>query len=187
MTIQVVQLLGGVMIADVKHGKTKQLIHITFLPLGGQILGKAADSPNHAAKTLYCVMVKCCFSNKTFLVRLVPVFSLDAKFSYKIIEDCIRQLERCGATVISLINDNLRTNQAAFKMFKPMDPSEPWKVHCPAGDHPMFLLYDPIHIFKNIRNNWHSGKDFFLRIIDIYITISLKWIAETDIRPELSF
>ena len=103
-------------------------------------------------------MVKCHFTKTKFLVKLVPCSNLTADFAFDYITGIINQLERCGATVLSLINDNLRVNQAMFKKFIPIHPSEPWKVNSPSGDHPLFLIYDPVHILKNIRNCWHTEK-----------------------------
>ena len=40
-----------------------------------------------------------------------------------------------------------------------IDNEKPWKVESPASSkHPIFLLYDPVHILKNLRNNWHSER-----------------------------
>ena len=111
-------------------------------------------------------MVKCHFTKTKFLVKLVPCSNLTADFAFDCITGIINQLERCGATVLSLINDNLRVNQAMFKKFIPIHPSEPWKVNSPSGDHPLFLIYDPVHILKNIRNCWHTEKLQKLKFID---------------------
>ena len=42
-------------------------------------------------------------------------------------------------------------------MFTPLDSDHPWTVQSLTNPgRPMFLLYDTVHILKNIRNNWYS-------------------------------
>ena len=56
-----------------------------------------------------------------------------------------------------MINDNNRINLSFFKMFTALDINAPWIVQSPVDPppppRPLFLLFDPVHIFKNIRNS----------------------------------
>ena len=64
-------------------------------------------------------------------------------------------MEGCGAKGIAIINDTNRLNQSFFKLFRPLTPDTPWMVESASDtSRPMFLLYDPVHLLKNIRNNW---------------------------------
>ncbi|GFO39905.1 transposable element p transposase [Plakobranchus ocellatus] len=68
-------------------------------------------------------------------------------------------LENCGANVVAVINDNNRVNQSFFKKFIQQSPETPWIVQSPSDiQRPLFLLYDPVHLIKNIRNNWMTEK-----------------------------
>ena len=44
-------------------------------------------------------------------------------------------------------------------MFTALDINAPWIVQSPVDpSRPLFLLFDPVHIFKNIRNSWITEK-----------------------------
>ncbi|GFS04944.1 transposable element P transposase [Elysia marginata] len=81
---------------------------------GGTLFGHAVDCPNEPATTVLSVMVKCLFGGKTFVAKLLPCWALESEFQFHIVENVIMELERCGATVIALINDNNRVNQSFF-------------------------------------------------------------------------
>ncbi|RUS83569.1 hypothetical protein EGW08_008675 [Elysia chlorotica] len=126
---------------------------------GGQLFGYAADYPGKIATTLLCVMAKCFFGSKSFLVKLIPCHALKADFQFQIVQDVIAMLESCGANVFGIITDNNRVNQAFFKSFTVPDVSKPWIAQSPiASERPLFLIYDPVHLFKNLRNSWITEK-----------------------------
>ena len=103
-------------------------------------------------------MVKCHFTKKKFLAKLVPCHALNADFGYQIIVDVIR-LQKAGAHVLCLINDNNKVNQSVFSKFTPIDETKPWIVKHPGdASHPLFIMYDFVHLLKNLRNNWHTEK-----------------------------
>ena len=122
---------------------------------GGEIFGYAVDTKekDKLATTLLCIMVKCMFTGERFLVKLLPCHALKADFMYKVICDTIEQIERCGGNVRGIICDNNRVNQKCFNLFTPIGEKR-WIVHSPAvRGKELFLIYDPVHLIKNIRNN----------------------------------
>lgn len=126
---------------------------------GGTVFGYAEDCPDKLATTLLCVMVKCFFGSKSFLVKLIPCFALKADFQFTVINNVINTLEQCGAAVLGLLCDNNRLNQRFFGMFNTPDPTKPWIARSPSScSRPLFLIYDPVHIIKNIRNSWLTEK-----------------------------
>ena len=50
---------------------------------GVNIFGKAANYPDSLATTVLAIMIKCLFGGPAFLVKMIPVFKLDAKFLYE--------------------------------------------------------------------------------------------------------
>jgi len=105
-------------------------------------------------------MVKCLCSKTKFLVKIIPIFSLTALKLFDYLKLSMSMLEGCGATIFALLCDNNRINQRCYNaMFEPIDKSKPWIVKHPCQpDSILFLLYDPVHILKNIRNNWLNEK-----------------------------
>ena len=83
--------------------------------------------------------------------------------------------------VFLVINDNLRKNQSFFSMMHEKYGSlNQFSIHHPVPNlifKTLFLLYDPTHLFKNIRNNWLTEKTKSLSFRDPesqkYITA--KW------------
>lgn len=126
---------------------------------GGVLFGYAADHPGERATTLLCIMAKCFFTNKKFLVKVLPCHALNAQFLYQTVTTVISSLEKSGAKVFALINDNNRVNQSFFRIFNKMSPATPWMVTSPTNpQQPLFLIFDPVHLLKNIRNNWVTDK-----------------------------
>lgn len=126
---------------------------------GGSIYGYAVDYPGKLATTFLCVMVKCFFGSKSFLVKLIPCHALKSDFQYTVVTDVILSLEKCGASVVALVCDNNRVNQRFFNMFSVTDPACPWVAQSPVDPaRPLFLIFDPVHILKNIRNSWMTEK-----------------------------
>jgi len=145
---------------------------------GGVIFGYAADDKSKKATTLLCIMVKCFFGGKKFVAKVIPCHALKAVFQFECVKDVILSLENCGAKVVGIINDNNRKNQSFFKMFTPIDIAEPWIVQSLTdATRKMFLVFDPVHITKNIRNNWITEKTKTLRypLPDSPDSIMAKW------------
>ena len=70
-----------------------------------------------------------------------------------------------GGHVVALICDGLRTNMTVFSLFENFDPNEPWRVTHPSNpSENLFLLVDPVHVLKSIRNNWVTEKCKKLRL-----------------------
>ncbi|PAA86097.1 hypothetical protein BOX15_Mlig018626g1 [Macrostomum lignano] len=133
---------------------------------GGHIIGYSEDDPAKLARTVLAIMVKPLMGAIPYVARLVPIYSLKPHFLYEQIARLISIIHNCGGVVISLICDNHFTNRNCFELFSP-DPATPWKAANPADPtQPLFLLYDTVHLIKNIRNNWltqsHGEIDFQL-------------------------
>jgi len=133
-------------------------IKATLSYAGGSIFGRPVDHPDRIATTMLCIMVKCMRSKLSFMAKLLPVNALTAQFQFDCVKQVILNIESCGGRVLSIINDNNKVNQSFFKLFDRFG-DDPWVVKSPANQsRPLFLLFDPVHILKNIRNNWMTEK-----------------------------
>ena len=113
---------------------------------GGILFGKAVNKPDQMANTVLSFMVVCLNGGPKFLTKMLPVKELDADFLFEQTNFLIDSLKKAGADITAVISDGNRVNQKFFKMF---DTVEPWRTR----DN-MFLLFDFVHLLKNIRNNW---------------------------------
>ena len=124
----------------------------------GHVIGEAEDNPQKVARTVLTMMVKPLFTSECFVVRLIPVYSLTGEFLFDQLCRLIRIVHECGSKVLSLICDNAAVNRNCYKRFQ-LDSEKPW-----LGLHPhdpnlsLYLLYDSVHLLKNVRNNWISEK-----------------------------
>jgi hypothetical protein len=70
----------------------------------------------------------------------------------------VRLLETCGFKVLCIISDNNRLNQSMFSILR-QNSADLDVVYMPDIDHPVFIMFDTVHIAKCIRNNWIHLKD----------------------------
>ena len=137
---------------------------------GGIVYGWAVDTQNNEqipAKTMLCIMVKCFFSYEKFLAKILPCQALTASYQEEQILHVIDTMEKCDVPVIGIVLDNNRVNQKYFKSLPKFDSDEkPWIVKNPFADRPLFLIYDPVHLMKNIRNSWMTEKTKTLYFYD---------------------
>ena len=80
-----------------------------------------------------------------------PVAKLNATEQYQMLLDAISVIKKNGGVIISLISDNAPTNVKTFKL---MGGPGKVTVELEGQVHMLFLVYDYVHLFKNIRNNW---------------------------------
>ena len=110
------------------------------------------------ANAMFGLMVNPCFGAPAFISRLIPVCKLKAEFVFDQIVSLITCIHNSGGYVFAIMSDNLKTNQKCFTLFHNNYSSDTlWSVLHPISNDKfpvLFLLYDPVHLFKNIRNNW---------------------------------
>ena len=111
---------------------------------GGHIFGKAANNSDALANTVLAIMIKCLNRRPRFLVKMIPVSKLNATFLYDQLCQILAIIKSSSGTVMAVITDNNRTNQAFFKLFN-TPKSKPWKT-----SDGLFLLYDYVHLLKSV-------------------------------------
>ena len=128
---------------------------------GNHIIGFSVDDPTKAARTVLAIMIAPSMGKPAFVCRLIPVYSLNHDFLFEETNKIIQLIHKHSGYAMLLMSDNLRTNQACFKSYQETFGSE----NIFSCKHPvsnefsmLFLLYDPPHLLKNIRNNWHTEK-----------------------------
>ena len=117
---------------------------------GGSLFGKAINCPNSMATTVLGFMIVTMFGGPKFLYKMLPVFGLDADFLYDQTQKIISQIRQAQGNLVSIICDNNRVIHKNFEMFNLVSP---WRT---VDD--IFLLFDFVHIFKCVRNNWITEK-----------------------------
>ena len=136
---------------------------------GGTVFGKAVNNPSLLANAVLGLMLDCLLGGPTFLSKMIPVTKLTANFLRKQIDELMLAISESNGTVLALICDNNRTNQSLFNKI-PTLPNKPWRT-----SKDLFLLYDYVHIVKNIRNNWLTEKTHELVYDDDGVLKTAKW------------
>ena len=114
---------------------------------GGTVFGKADNNPNVLAKTVLSFMVVTLFGGPKFLWKMLPVCEIDSNFLFEQTNFLLSAIKAAGGNVVCIVWDGNRVNQAFFKKFE--TDGVPWRTK----DN-IYLLYDFVHLLKNICNNW---------------------------------
>ena len=133
---------------------------------GGTVFGNAVNDPSKFATSMLRIMLKCLMGGPTFLFKMLPVNGMDAEFLFNQVQDTISLIREPDTTPVAIICDGNRMNQRFFKLFR-TKPNKPWETV-----DGMFLLFDFVHLLKNIRNNWLTevtGKtNTYIIFVEIY-------------------
>ena len=138
---------------------------------GKYVLGNAQNTTEPIpANKILALMINPSFGAPAFVARLIPVSGLKAEFLFGIVYSIIKLVHDAGGRVFGIMSDNLSVNQKTFKMFHEISKS----IGVYSVPHPfpnskfteLFTLYDPTHLFKNVRNNWVTEKCQTLEFID---------------------
>ena len=97
-----------------------------------------------------------------FVARLFPLSSLTGTFLLEQVSIISKLIHDSSGFVFLVMNNNLRTNQNFFKlMHEKHGTVTEFSINHPVQNSVftcLFLLYDPTHLVKNIRNNWTTEK-----------------------------
>lgn len=162
---------------------------------GGHILGYSVDDTSKAAKTVLAMMITPMMGKPSFVARLLPIFSISHELLHNELVSLLGIINDCGGYPFGIMSDNLRANQSCFNLFhKAFKTKEVFSV-----DHPfpnkyfdeLFLLYDPTHLFKNIRNNWITEKtktlNFYSPLLETTVTASWSDLVSIYKEEEKAF
>ena len=109
----------------------------------GQLFGKGHNNEDELGNAVLGIMIKCQFGGPSFLFKMVPVKGMTAEFLYEQVKGTLALIHNSSG-----VPEGNRTNQKFFNMFETI-PGKPWQT-----TDGLFLLYDFVHLIKNIRNNW---------------------------------
>ena len=126
------------------------------------VIGYSIDEPTKPAKTILALMVCPILGGPAFVARLIPVFSLKHDLLYDQLLKLIKIIHESGGYVFLAITDNLRANISCFEKFrKTFGGDFEYSVYHPVKNNIfpfLFLFFDTIHLFKNIKSNWITEK-----------------------------
>ncbi|GBO42280.1 hypothetical protein AVEN_86665-1, partial [Araneus ventricosus] len=125
---------------------------------GGNIVGKSANNEK-AANAACGFMLNSFLSNICDVVHILLVNNISADFLREIIKEVILALQEIGYQVICVTSDNNSLNGKAMSLFSSPNKLRILYPHPAHPKRPLFFIFDPVHIFKCIRNNWINKKN----------------------------
>ena len=128
---------------------------------GNHLIGYSADTPDKPARTMLALTICPLMHGESFIARIIPVYSLTAGLLFDQIEKFIKIIHEIGGIVFLVMPDNLRANVSCFSKFHVFGSVNLFSVNHPVKNEifeALYLLFDPIHHFKNIMNNWLTEK-----------------------------
>ena len=146
---------------SLKHDEIQIKSKVEFR--GGELFGYAENREGEIATHLQCFMIRSMKSKYMEMVNLVPVFKQDATFLKQLLLDQVDFVERAGYRVSVVTSDNAPINGHVTKTLTD-NYSRSYFFSENLPDHKIFMLFDPPHFMKSLRNCWHGlsndGKTF---------------------------
>ena len=116
---------------------------------GGHILGYAENNPDELATSALVIELVCNHGGPKYIFRIYPTSRLNADQLKGMLLEAASAVVHCGGRPFTFVCDNCAVNQKTYK-----DLGGPGYVDLQPIGISVFLIYDYVHIFKNIRNNW---------------------------------
>lgn len=150
---------------------------------GGNIKGFSENnnSQEEVASTIQTFMLSSMTSKNKDVIGLYPVKNLKAVHLQELVLKILQILTEIGYIVVVISSDNNRVNRKMFDLLcgGKMDVmiDNPFN-----NNHKIFLLFDTVHIFKSIRNNWINQIDdnqTFIFPLDNSLNVDLQSISSS--------
>ena len=157
-----------------------------------------ANSADALATHALVVELVCHHGGPKYILRVIPVAKLNASDLEIILLEAAQAVKNAGGEPVSFICDNCATNQGVYSKL-----GGPGKVYLETLGQFVFLVFDYVHIFKNIRNNWitvmnktlsfeKDGVSYFAAWSDIialydedrHSTIRMTKLTHTSVYPK---
>ena len=104
------------------------------------------NDTNHLAETMLGLMMNSLHGGPKILLKMILVAKLNVEFLKEKFYQIIYNIEAASGKVKAVISEGNRINQYFFNQFKTVEGK-----HCLSVDG-TYLLYDYVHLIKNIRN-----------------------------------
>ena len=117
----------------------------------GHIAGYSENNQDLLATSALVFQLVCHYGGPRYIMRVYPVNGLNAEQLKAYLLEVANTVKLKGGLPLAFICDNCSVNQKVYR-----DLGGPGKVILESIGRSVFLLYDYVHIFKNIRNNWFT-------------------------------
>ena len=116
------------------------------------------------------IEVVCHFGGPKYILRIYSVAELDLDQLKEVLLKALVAVTNAGGTIISRVDDNCKTNVAVYGKL-----GSPGKAFINAINSHIFLVFDYVHFFENVKNNWITVPDKELFFIKQGKTYVARW------------
>ena len=121
---------------------------------------------NEITKSLLYLMIKSICVIYRDVISMIPMTNINATILYTIWESNIKVLTEIGFNIVATITDGHESNAKFFARLLGIN-LQPYYVNNPySSGKKIFLLFDPVHVFKHIYNNLMNYSTFRYLIYD---------------------
>ncbi|KAF2884903.1 hypothetical protein ILUMI_21274 [Ignelater luminosus] len=125
---------------------------------GGKMEGSRCNDNKEAVITMQVFMITSILSNNKDVVGLYPVKNLESDQLLELTLNIIKVLTGSGYNIITIISGNNQINRRMFELL--CEGQLQTSIKNPYNlENRIFLLFDSVHLFKCIRNNWINQID----------------------------
>jgi hypothetical protein len=123
---------------------------------GGKLFGVEEEG---VAKTLLCYMVKSVASNYRDMVAMLPISKIDSSVIERNFHAVLRAVFEVGFDVVCVSSDGHSANRMFYQQLcgGKMQPFIPHPLH---QEKRIYLIFDPVHLFKNFFTNFLNRTTF---------------------------
>lgn len=159
----------GILLLDEIYVKPK----ITYK--GNKVVGMAKNSNElQTATTVQTFMFKSILSDNKDVVAMLPVKNLNSDFLFHSTLQVLSLLNHVGYEVVAIISDNNKVNVKCYKALCNDNSIKPFIVHPSDNTKIVHLLFDTVHILKNLRNNWLNEKNMTFIYPSVHVVDEIK-------------
>ena len=98
----------------------------------------------------------------SFVARLLPIYSLKSELLFEQINELVKIIHESEGFVFLVMADNHSANVSCFDQFQQkFGGISEFAINHPVKNSVfsfLYLLFDPTHLFKNIKSNWLTEK-----------------------------
>lgn len=132
---------------------------------GVSVVGVSEE--NELYTSVVCFMLVSLKNPNPVVIRAMPVTKLSGKLLLIGVQDCLKCANEMGINIRAISTDNHSVNVNLFGLLTSEYPSvssdvssDSLSFRSPFNGSTIFLIFDPVHLIKNIRNNWLKIRRF---------------------------
>ena len=121
-----------------------------------------------------------------YVIQAIPEISVNGSWLLQQMERNVKVLAEAGFSVRAILSDNHSSNVNAYcSLIEKFETGSSYCIQHPSNDKKTYLIFDTVHIMKNIRNNLLNKKFVFpsFNFNESSITLSCpnRFIAWSDL------